>query len=72
MLAIPPALLDSLRLQAGSRVGLAVESGRLVVEPRQRRRYSLNELLAECTPKGARTKQVRAWLADKPLGRELI
>ena len=46
MLAIPPALLDILELQPGATVGVAIKSGRLVVEPRQRPRYTLDELLS--------------------------
>jgi antitoxin ChpS len=72
MLAVPPALLDILNLQPGARVGIAVESGRLVVEPQQRRRYTLDELLAQCDPKAPRSKQEREWLDSKPVGRELI
>jgi antitoxin ChpS len=55
MLAVPRALLDILNLQPGAKVGIAVESGRLVVEPRQRPRYTLDELLALCDPKAPRT-----------------
>jgi antitoxin ChpS len=72
MLAVPPALLDILHLQPGARVGIAVESGRLVVEPQQRRRYTLNELLAQCDPKAPRDKEERDWLESKPVGGELI
>jgi antitoxin ChpS len=72
MLAVPPALLDVLHLQPGAKVGIAVESGRLVVEPRQRPRYTLNELLAQCDPKAPRTKEEREWLRSKPVGGELI
>ena len=72
MLAVPPALLDVLRLHAGAKVGIAVESGRLVVEPHPRPRYTLNELLAKCHPKAARSKQDREWLRSKPVGGELI
>jgi antitoxin ChpS len=72
MLAVPRALLDVLRLQAGAKVGIAVHSGRLVVEPRPRPRYTLDELLAQCHPKAPRGKKNRAWLDDKPAGRELI
>jgi len=78
MLAVPPALLDILHLQPGARVGITVEGGRLVVEPPQRRRYSLDELLAQCDPKARRTKrrgrdeEEREWLDSKPVGRELI
>ena len=31
MLAVPPALLDILRLRPGVQVGIAIESGRLIV-----------------------------------------
>ena len=72
MLAVPPALLDILRLRPGTKVGLAVERGRLVVEPRKRPRHNLDELLAQCDPKAARTRAERDWLVDKPVGGELI
>jgi antitoxin ChpS len=72
MLAVPPALLDILHLQPGAKVGIAVESGRLVVEPRRRRRYTLDQLLAQCDPKARRTKEERGWLDSKPVGGELI
>ncbi len=71
MLAVPPALLDILQLRPGAKVGIAVQSGRLVVEPRQRPRYTLDELLAQCNPKSPRSKEEREWLDDKPAGGEL-
>ena len=72
MLAVPPALLDILHLRPGAKVGMAVQSGRLVVEPQQRPRYSLDELLAQCNPRARRSKEEREWLDDKPAGSELI
>lgn len=76
MLAVPPALLDILQLHPGAKVGVAVESGRLIVEARPRPRYTLSELLAQCDPKSRRSKQSskreREWLGNKPVGRELI
>jgi antitoxin ChpS len=76
MLALPPALLNILQLQPGSKVGVAVESGRLIVEARPRPRYTLADLLAQCNPKARRpkdgSKREREWLASKPVGRELI
>jgi antitoxin ChpS len=72
MLAVPPALLDILNLQPGAKVGIAVESGRLVVEPQPRHRYTLKELLAQCNPKAPRAKAEREWLDSKPVGGEII
>jgi antitoxin ChpS len=72
MLALPPALLDILRLQPGARVGITVESGRLVVEPQQRHRYTLEELLAQCDPKARRAKKESEWLDSRPVRAELI
>jgi len=72
MLAVPPVLLDVLRLRPGAKVGIAVERGRLVVEPQQKARYSLGELLAQCDAKAAPTKEDREWFGSKPVGGELI
>jgi len=72
MLSVPPALLEILHLQPGAKVGIAVEGGRLVVEPRKRPRYALKELLAQCNPKARRAGQDRVWLDGKAAGRELL
>jgi antitoxin ChpS len=72
MLAVPRAVLEVLRLRAGTKVCLVVERDRLVVAPQKRPRYTLNELLAQCPPKARRSKEEREWLKGKPVGRELI
>jgi antitoxin ChpS len=72
MLAVPPALLDVLGLRAGAKVGIGVDKDRLVVEPQSRPRYTLDELLAQCEPKGRRSREEREWLTGKAVGRELI
>ena len=72
MLAVPPTLLKVLGLQPGAEVGIGIESGRLVVEPQKRPPYTLNDLLAQCKPKVARTKEEREWLNRKPVGGEQI
>ncbi|HTM13103.1 MAG TPA: hypothetical protein VL127_09325 [Bryobacteraceae bacterium] len=77
MLAVPPALLDILHLQPGATVGIAVERGRIIVEPRQRQRYTLKELLAKCDPKAPRArgrskKEQQEWLDSRPVGGEII
>ena len=35
-------------------------------------RYTLDELLAQCDPKAARTREDREWLDNQPAGAELI
>lgn len=72
MLAVPPAVLDMLRLEPGAKVDLAVENQRLVVEARKRPRYTLNELVAQCNPKARITREEREWLGGKRAGGELI
>ncbi|HYL78163.1 MAG TPA: antitoxin [Bryobacteraceae bacterium] len=72
MLAVPPSLLDILRLRPGVQVGIAIEGGRLVVEPKPRPRYTLEELLAQCNPKAARTKEDREWVGNTPAGAEIL
>ena len=72
MLTVPPALLDILDLRSGAEVGLAVESGNLVVKPLRRPRYSLAQLLKQCNPRASRARKTNTWVSDKPVGRELI
>ncbi|MEZ0384951.1 antitoxin [Mycobacterium sp. pW045] len=71
MLAVPPALLDLLQLQAGATVGLTVDHGRLVVEPEPRPHYVLEQLLAQCDPTAASTVDDE-WLAADPVGTEIL
>lgn len=72
MLAVPPAILDLLHLRAGGIVGMAVDDGRLVIEPAPRPRYSLAELLAQCDPAAEISVEDREWLDGKPFGSELL
>ncbi len=70
MLAVPPALLDELHLKPDAQVGLAVENGRLVVDPRPRRRYTLAELLAASDYSQPLTPEEREWIDAPAVGRE--
>jgi len=72
MLAVPPAILDILQLDAGAKVGLTVDNGRLVIEPQGRPHYTLDELLAQCDPSADLTPEDREWLDAKPVGSELL
>lgn len=72
MLAVPPAILDLLHLHPGSTIGVAVNDGRLVVEPRPRPHYSLDELLAQCDAAAELSPEDQEWLDAKPVGSELL
>jgi antitoxin ChpS len=72
MLAIPKAMLEALDLAPEASVGLSIKAGRLVVDPKRRRRYSLDELLAQCKPSARRSREDRDWLTGGPVGRELV
>jgi len=74
MLAVPRAVLDMMRLEAGATVQLALDGGRLIIEPQKRARYSLDELLdqwQEGTRAMANEDEDRAWVNLAPVGREL-
>jgi antitoxin ChpS len=72
MLAVPPAILDLLDLHAGATVGLAVDGGRLIVEPLKRPAYTLELLLAQSSGPGELDDDDREWLAGNPVGGELL
>ena len=72
MLAVPPALLDLLELRAGAKVEIDVENGRLVIEPKARPSYSLDELLAQCDDSDTALPEDREWIDAKPVGNELL
>ena len=72
MLAVPPALLDLLRLGVGAKVDIAVENGRLIVQPQKRPTYSLDDLLAQCEETDTPSAEDRAWIDAKPVGNELL
>ena len=57
MLAVPPVLL---------------EGDRLIVAPRTRPRYSLDELLAMCDEMAPADAGGREWLDSQPVGSELL
>jgi antitoxin ChpS len=70
MLAVPPALLDVLHLSAGATVGLAVDNGRLVVEPQARPRYTMAELLAASDYTPPQTPEEREFVDAPAMGDE--
>ena len=72
MLAVPPVLLDLLELRSGDSVDIDVDDGRLIVVPKPRPSYSLDELLAQCDETAHDSQADREWIEGRPLGAELL
>ena len=70
MMAIPKAILDMLGLEANAKVGLTVEDGKLIVEPRVKPKYTLGEIMAQCDLKAPVSREARKWDKLPPTGRE--
>jgi antitoxin ChpS len=72
MMAVPPAILDMLRLGAGATVALNVDGDRLVVESAPKLRYRLEDLLEQCDPNAPLSDEDRVWLDAPMAGREIL
>ncbi len=72
MLTVPPVFLDQLHLTAGAVVGVAVEDGRLIVDPQPRPRYTLADLLAASDYSTPQTAEEREWVDAPAAGDEAI
>lgn len=72
MLALPPVLLNLLHLKAGATVAVDVEDGRLIVEPKPKRRYTMAELLAASDYSQQQPLEEREWVDAPAVGGELI
>lgn len=55
-LRIPQHLAKEIQLTEGVEVDLMVIDGNLVIKPRNRKRYSLDELIAAITPENLHTE----------------
>ena len=72
LLAVPPAIVDLLHLEAGSTVGLAVDGEPLVIDPKVKARYTMDELFAASDYSQAGTPEEREWIDAAPVGGELL
>lgn len=72
MLALPPALLNTMKVGVGASVDIEVEEGCLVIKPHTRPSYSLQELLDQCDETAGASPEDQAWLDSRPVGKELV
>lgn len=70
MMTIPPTLLELLRLEAGSTVGVSVEENQIIIDAQPRPRYTLDQLLDSSLSE--RTDEDQEWLDAPAVGRELL
>jgi antitoxin ChpS len=70
MLTVPPAILQSLDLKAGSKVHVDIKGSDMIVTCTRRPRYTLDELLSQCKPVKRRSKEDLAWARMPLVGRE--
>jgi len=72
-LAVPPVFLEQLRLTPGSAVGVAMtDNGQLLIVPRSRPRYTLDELLDASDYSQPQPREEREWVDAPATGGELI
>ena len=72
MIAIPKPILDMLGLHADTKVGLTVDQGRLIIEPNQKPRYTLAELISQCDADAPLPHEDKEWLETPATGREIF
>lgn len=74
VLTIPKPHVRALALTAGERIGVSIDNGKLVADPavRERPRYRLEDLVAQCDAKAPLSKEDEAWLNDRLAGGELV
>jgi len=72
MIVVPPVFLDILNLNIGEKLGLTVEDGQIIVKPKIKTKYKLEDLLAQCDPNAELTEEDRVWIDSPPVGKELI
>ena len=73
MVAIPPHIIEELRLGPNATVGLTIERGKIVIRPEPRKgRIGLKARLAMCDFSKPVTKEEREWMNGPRAGREEI
>lgn len=68
VVVIPPGVLRDLRIKEGHSMTLSTTDGAMTLVPR--RRYSLDELLAQCDTKAAPPADMALWESTRPVGQE--
>nr|WP_319490337.1 AbrB/MazE/SpoVT family DNA-binding domain-containing protein [uncultured Desulfobacter sp.] len=69
---IPKVIADMIQLEKDQTVTIEAKDGRIIITPiKEKKEYTLDELLNQCDPKAVvLDAEDKAWLNDKPVGKE--
>lgn len=69
---IPKVIADIIQLEKDQAVTIEAKDGRIIITPiKKKKDYTLDELLNQCDSKAvALDAEDKAWLNDKPVGKE--
>lgn len=69
-MVIPGALMDELGVKIGQSLEAEVMNNQLIMKP-IRKKYTLDELLAQGDPSASKISEEDIWGKDNPLGKEV-
>jgi len=72
ILTILSVMLEAVGLADEAEVNISIDGDRLVLEQRNRRTYSLEELLAQCDSQFDFSPEDKEWLESVPVGKEVL
>lgn len=58
---LPAPQLKKIDLVEGDEIDISVENNRIVITPMTKKKYTLDELLAQCNPKAPKPKELKEW-----------
>jgi antitoxin ChpS len=70
VVVLPPALMRDLGIQVGTSLSMKAADGVITLAPKKR--YTLEELVAQCNPKAKPPADMAAWDDMPSVGRERI
>ncbi|WP_404401963.1 AbrB/MazE/SpoVT family DNA-binding domain-containing protein [Idiomarina seosinensis] len=69
---IPALLLKELGLNVGDKADIKAENGRLIIEPKTKPQYTLDELLSRCDMNAPKPADLIDWEQAEAVGDELL
>jgi antitoxin ChpS len=70
-MVIPGVVLAELGLKVGQSMEAEVKNNQLILKPVARKRYTLEELLAQCDLNAPMQSEEEVWGKDNPVGKEI-